>query len=92
MNIIDDLHLLTGNGVYPYDYIDNWDRFNHTERPPKDSFYRQLSNSHISDEEYERAKHVWEHFNITNMGEYHDLYLQTAVLRSADIFASFRTM
>ena len=36
--------------------MNNWNMFNETERPPKDAFYSQLSNLHMSDEEYERAK------------------------------------
>ena len=56
MKNIDDLNLLTEKGVYPYDYMDNWNRFNETELPQKDAFYSKLSNSHISDEDYERAK------------------------------------
>ena len=44
---IDDLNLLIEKGVYPYDYMDNWNRFNEAELLPKEAFYSQLSNSHI---------------------------------------------
>ena len=67
-----DLDLLTEKGVYPYDYIDDFEKFNETKLPPKEKFYSQLSESHISDEDYERAKKVWEHFGIRNLGEYHE--------------------
>ena len=46
-----DLNLLTEKGIYPYDYIDNWDRFDEKELPPKESFYSELAKSHISDED-----------------------------------------
>jgi hypothetical protein len=86
------LHLLTEKGVYPYDYMDNWDRFNETELPPKEAFYSELSNEHISDADYERAQKVWKKFNLKNLGEYHDLYLKSDVLLLTDIFENFRTM
>lgn len=92
VNTIDDLNILTEKGVYPYDYMDSWERFEETQLPPKESFYSKLTDTHISDDDYERANRVWSKFKIKNMGEYHDLYLQTDVLQLADIFENFRTM
>ena len=37
--------LLIRNGIYPYEYMDSWDRFQETKLPPKDSFYSTLSMS-----------------------------------------------
>ena len=85
-----DLDLLTEKGVFPYDYMDCPERFNETQLPPKSAFYSMLTESGISDADYERAKHIWNHFNIKNMGEYHDLYMLTDVLLLADVFATFR--
>ena len=31
--------LLLRKGVYPYEYMDNWERFNETSLPNKESFY-----------------------------------------------------
>ena len=87
-----DLHLLTEKGVYPYDYMNSWDKFDETELPPKDKFYSELTEEHIRDEDYERAKTVWGHFNIKDLGEYHDLYLKTDVLLLTDVFENFRNM
>ena len=87
-----DLNLLTEKGVYPYDYMNNFDRFNEEQLPSKEDFYSKLSGEHISDEDYERAKIIWKHFNLKNMGEYHDLYLTTDVLLLTDIFENFRKL
>ena len=72
-----DLNLLTDKGVYPYDYMNSWDRFNETKLPKKEDFYSQLYEENITDKDYARANIVWKHFNIKNLGEYHDLYLMT---------------
>ena len=36
------------------------------------------------------AQKVWEIFEITNWGEYHDLYVQCDILSLADVFENFR--
>ena len=89
---ITDLDLLTEKGVYPYDYMDTFERFKETNLPDKEHFYSKLSETHISDEDYERANLVCKHFNIKNLGEYHDLYLMTDVYLLTDVFENFRDM
>ena len=78
------------NGVYPYDYMDCFNKFNDTQLPSKEDFYSILSDEHISDEDYKHAENVWNTFNLTSMGEYHDLYLKSDILLLADVFESFR--
>ena len=87
-----DLNLLTDKGVYPYDYMNSWDRFNETKLPKKEDFYSQLYEENITDKDYARANIVWKHFNIKNLGEYHDLYLMTDVYLLTDVFENFRDM
>ena len=82
--------LLSKKGVYPYDYMSSWDRFAETSLPPKKQFYSMLSDADISDSDYQHAEKVWAEYNIQNMGEYHDLYLESDVLILADVFESFR--
>ena len=78
--------------MYPYDYMNNFYRFNEENLPSKEDFYSKLSGEHISDDDYERAKIIWKHFSLKNMGEYHDLYLTTDVLLLTDIFENFRKL
>ena len=83
-------NLITKKGVYPYDYMESFDKFNETELPSKDKFYSLLNDEHISDEQYNHAKKVLNVFKIENMGRYHDLYLNSDILLLADVFENFR--
>ena len=85
-----DTDLLIRKGVYPYDYMDNFERFNETVLPPMYEFNSRLYDSNVDVKDYEHAQKVWQHFDIKNMGEYHDLYLKTDVILLADIFENFR--
>ena len=84
------LNLMSQKGVYPYDHMDSFEKFDQTELPTKDQFYSILNDQHITDDEYDHAKKVWKTFKIKTMGEYHDLYLGSDVLLLADVFKSFR--
>ena len=82
--------LLLRKGVYPYEYMDSWERFADTRLPPKASFYSKLTGEHISDKDYAHAQNVWEVFGCQSMGDYCDLYCRTDVLLLADVFETFR--
>ena len=86
----DKFDLMRRKGVYPYEYMDSWGRFNETYLPDKDQFYNKLNISSISDADYDRAKCVWSKLGLRNMGQYHDEYLKTDVLLLADVFETFR--
>ena len=82
--------LLSRKGIYPYEYMDSWDKFKETSLPRIEKFYSNLNMSGVSDGDYEHACRVWQEFGIRNMGEYHDLYLRTDVVLLANVFESFR--
>jgi len=85
-----DTELLMKKGVYPYEYMSSWERFQETMLPPVAAFYSQLSGEGISDGDYQHATTVWNTFGCQNFGDYHDLYLKTDVLLLADVFENFR--
>ena len=65
--------MLLRKGVYPYEYMDSWEKLNETVLPPKKAFYSNLNLEDISDEDYLHAQKVCDVFKIKNLGEYHDL-------------------
>ena len=83
-------NLMKRKGVYPYDYMDSFSKFNDTELPKREDFYSLLTDNNISEDDYSHAKDVWNTFNLQNMGEYHDLYLKTDILLLTDVFENFR--
>ena len=82
--------MLLRKGVYPYEYIDSWKKFDETTLPSKEDVYSELNLEGISDEDCTHALKVWEVFEIRNRGEYHDLYVQSDTLLLADVFEKFR--
>ena len=83
---------LLRKGVYPYEYMDNWERFEETSLPDKESFYSSLNMENIDDIDYRHGNDVFKKFKLKNLGEYHDLYVQSDTLLLAGVFENFRNM
>ena len=80
-------------GVYPYKYVDNWERFSEILLPSKEDFYSNLNMEDINDIDYRCiANNVFKRFESENLGQYHDLYVQSDTLLLADVFGNFRDM
>eukprot|EP01052_Picozoa_sp_SAG31_P003998 SAG31_NODE_160_length_21908_cov_25.529048_10_plen_414_part_00 len=84
--------LLMQKGVYPYDYMDSWERFDECQLPSKEKFFSKLNDCDISDDDYAHGQNVWNTFKCKNLGDYHDLYVKSDVLLLADVFENFRTL
>ena len=82
--------LLLRKGVYLYEYMDNWERFEETLLPSKESFYSNLNMENIDDFDYRHGNKVFKRFKSKSLGEYHDLYVQSDTLLLADVFENFR--
>ena len=84
------LVLLLRKGVYPYKYMDNWERFHETLLPDKKSFYSELYLEDITDKDYPHAQKVFKEIGLKTLGDCHDLYVQSDTLLLADVFENFR--
>ena len=76
-------------GVYPYEYMDDWKKFEETSLPPRDAFYSRLNMKVISDQDHEHAQQVWNTMEKKTLGCYYNNYLKTDVLLLADVFETF---
>ena len=91
-NDLNKFILLLRKGIYPYEYMGNWERFNETSLPDKESFYSSLNIENIDDIDYRHGNNVFKKFKLKNLGEYHDLYVQSNTLLLTDVFENFRNM
>ena len=75
------------------DDLDDWETIRkHHSLPEKEDFYSHLNMEDITNTYYVQAKRVCKDFEIKNLGEYHDLYVQSGTLLLADVFENFRKM
>ena len=89
-NDLNKIVLLLRKGVYPYEYMDSWEKFHETSLPSKKDFYSNLNKENIDDIDYRHGNNVFKRFKLKNLGEYHDLYVQSDTLLLADVFENFR--
>ena len=69
--------------------MDSWERFNETSLPSKEDFYSYLNMENIDDIDYRHGNNVFKIFELENLRQYHDLYLQSDTLLLADAFENF---
>ena len=79
-------------GVFPYEYMDNWQKVNETTLAEIEEFYSNLNIKDITDADYMHEKRVCKDFELKNLDEYYDLYLKSDTLFLADVFENFRNM
>ena len=87
---VDKFLLLLRKGVYPYEYMRDHEKFKEIHLPSSVCFDSNLLLSKISQEDYDHAQKVKKNFSIKNMGEYHDLYVQSDTALLSHTFENFR--
>ena len=91
-NDINKFMLLLRKVVYPYDHMNEWERFNEIDLPEKEKLYNRLNMEDIAELDYVNVKRVYKDLEMKNFGEYHDSYLKSDVLFLADVFENIRKM
>ena len=84
--------LLLRKGVYPYEHMDSWERFNEkTSLPDKKALYSKLYLKDIADKSYTNAQKLFKEFELKNLRDYHDLNDQSDTLLLAAVFENFKS-
>ena len=65
-NDLNKFVLLLRKGVYPYEYMDTWEKFNEISLPSKEDFYDNLNMEDINDIDYRHANNVFKVFKLEN--------------------------
>ena len=86
----DKSELMKKKGVYPYDYMDSFDKFKVDHLPKQSEFYSLLTDTNISNNKYQHAQNIWNEFKLENMAQCHDLYLKSDILLLSDVFENIR--
>ena len=89
----EQLSLIKQKGVYPYEYLNSFEKFSEDNLPDRCEFYSYLKDGQkrcekdgcISAKDYLLAVHVWNEFNIKPLGDYYDIYLKIDVLLLTDV-------
>ena len=69
----DELNLVCQKGFYPYEFMDNIDKFEYPSLPSKDKLYSSLWLSGVSDANYQHALNVYNKFNCSKFLDCHML-------------------
>ena len=72
--------------------MDDWEKFSKISLPEKENFYSHLNTEDVSDADYAHTKRVYKDFEIKNLGEHHDLHVQSDTSLLVDVFENFRNM
>ena len=83
------LKLVKQKGVYPYEYVDSFEKFLEDKLPCKCKFYSSLKDECISEKDYLKANTIWNVFKMNTMGDDHELYLKTNVLLLSNVLEKF---
>ena len=84
----EEFKLMLRKGVYQYEYMSNQNKFDEDKLPSKEYFSSDYNKETISDD-YDHALNVFNKY-CKNLGDYHDLYVQSDTCQLADIFENFR--
>lgn len=82
--------LLTQKGVFPYSFLDSYEKFQYSSFPSIDKFQADVIGKNITQTEWESAQTIWQTLKCKTLQNYHDIYLARDVLGLADVFQQFR--
>lgn len=57
--------------------------------PRKSAFHNNIDDREWSEADYYHTQVVWKTFETSRLGDHHDLFMETDVIRLADVFENF---
>ncbi|MCS7318279.1 MAG: hypothetical protein NZZ41_08255, partial [Candidatus Dojkabacteria bacterium] len=81
----------THKEAYPYEWFNNYEKFDVPFLPPREAFYSRLSNKTISEKEYSEALEIFNKYCKT-FKDYHEMYLKGDVVLLAEVFEKYREL
>ena len=60
--------------------------------PDRKDFFNDLTKQDITDDDWAFINHLWETFQLKNLRELHNLYMETDVILLADVMEEFRVV
>lgn len=85
-----EFELIRRKGIFPYSYIDSFNKLYEEKLPERENFKNILTNRECSEEDYSHAQNVWKTFGCKNLLDYTELYVKSDTLILSDIFENFR--
>ena len=82
--------MLLRKGVYPYEFMDIWKKFNETTLPEKYHFYSSLNMEQTTDSDYNHSKRACKDCEMKNLAKYPDLYFKSNILLIANVFETLK--
>lgn len=83
---------LKRKGIFPYDFLDSFEKLKESSLPGKEQFFNKLTNEPVSDSDYKYAIKMFKKFNCKTMLDYTMLYLTTDCYLLAIVFEQFRQL
>lgn len=87
----EEKELLLRKGVFPYEFCSSLEKMRNCQGlPEKTDFYNSLTNTDVSDEDYQHAEKVYKVFKCSHMLDYMMLYVQLDTVLLCEVFLQFR--
>jgi len=88
----DHYELLMQKGIYPYEWVKDFDVFSETSLPPREAFYNALTETEVSERDYAHAQRVWSEMNCRTFRDYMEIYVLADSVLLHDVFESFKDL
>src|SRR3981189_2786313 len=84
---------IAAKGIFPYSYVNSWEKLDETSLPPYEDFYDELEERiAITPEEYVRTQEMFKAFQCKTIFDYQLRYMELDCRLLADVFETFRRL